>query len=312
MPGAAGEQSAQAADVVLAIQRFSPRDLPPHVWQIIGPVARDFVAQTKPVSPRDATELLSRTTMLLAWGYAHGVDLSADVILHPDTLDAFVADGCAHLSSGTGQNYRRILRRVGRAVVPDVQPARPLSLSQSKQVRPYSRDDERTLAGWARGLPTARMRNGAIALLGLGLGAGLQSSELEVADPTWVHTSGSEMTLVVPGQRARRVPVATGWQWAVRDALERNDGGPLFARTVTAAKRKRVSAFTENLPRHGAPKLSVQRMRVTWIVRRLDDGVPLNVLTAAAGVGADQLSLYVQYMAPVSPDRADAWLRGTS
>lgn len=311
MSTAAGEPETKAADVVLAIQRFSPRDLPPRVWQVVGPVARDFVTQARPVSTRDTTELLSRTTMLLAWGYAHGVDLSAEVILAPETLDAFVADGCAHLASGTGQNYRHSLRRVGEAVVgPPMYPPRPLPLSQSDQVRPYSRSDERSLAGWARGLPTPRMRNGAVALLGLGLGAGLQSGEMELADASWINTTEAGLTIVVPGRRARRVPVVAAWEWAVRDALDRSGDGPLFARTGTAAKRKRVSVFTENLPRYGAPKLSVQRMRVTWVVGRLDDGVPLNVLAAAAGVGADQLSLYVKFMATVPQERADAILRG--
>ncbi len=227
----------------------------------------------------------------------------------PDTLDRFIATAYGHLASGTGTNYRRVLRRVGAATLgPPVYPPRPLSLAKAAPAQPYSRGGERALVGWVRGLSTSRQRDGATALLGLGLGAGLRSKEIEAANATWVNEDGSGLVVMVPSSPGRRIPVLARWEWALRHAVERSDGGLLFR--PAPGRRKRVSVFTENLPRANDPKLSVQRLRVTWIVRHLDAHVPLHVLTGAAGVTAEQLALYAGFMAQVPPGEVDRLLRG--
>jgi hypothetical protein len=298
-------------DARLTIARFNPRRVPREAWAVIAPRARDAVARVEPRDARDATELLSRTALLLWWCHGQGLDLGPEVVFAPETLDRFVAQGCARLAKGTRTNYRRILRRVGAAVLgPPTYPDRPLAIEKSDPSVPYSLQDERALIGWSRGLPTGRMRDGAIALLGLGLGAGLTSGEMNVAEADWVEQADAGLVIAVSGSRRRRVPVAARWEWAVRDALAHASDGLLFLPGRIRRRKKQVSVFTENLPAHHKPKLSAQRMRVSWIVRHLDARVPLHILAAAAGVGADQLSSYATFMAPLSLGEADRLLRG--
>jgi hypothetical protein len=298
-------------DVGLTIARFDPRRVPPEVWAAIAPLARDAVSKVEPSTPRDATELLSRTALLLSWCHGRGLELTPAVVFAPETLDRFVADGCEELAKGTRINYRRILRRVGAAVLgPPLYPERPLALEKSDPSAPYSLEDERALIGWSRGLPTDRMRDAAIALLGLGLGAGLTSREINLAEADWIEHAGPGLVIAVPGSPGRRVPVVARSEWAVRAALAHAGGGLLFLPGRTRHRKKQVSVFTENLPAHHQPKLSAQRMRVTWIVRHLDARVPLHVLAAAAGVGADQLASYATFMAPLPLGEADRLLRG--
>jgi len=289
------------------VARFNPNAIPPQVWAAVGPLVRDAVAKANPVDGRDATELMSRTAALLVWCHGQGLELRPEVMFHPDTLDRFIAAAYGHLASGTGTNYRRVLRRVGRAILgPPIYPPRPFSLPKSAPDQPYSRDDERALRGWVRGLSTPRLREGAIALLGLGLGAGLRSKEIDAAETACVEEDGSGLVVIVPGSPQRRVPVLARWKWALRHAIEHSQGGLLFR--PSPGRRKRVSVFTENLPRANDPKLSVQRLRVTWIVRHLDARVPLHVLAGAAGVTAEQLSLYAGCMADVPAAEADRLL----
>jgi hypothetical protein len=304
-PAARAGGSAEAA---LRVARFRPKDIAPQVWAVVAPLARDAVAKANPADDRDATELMSRTAALLVWCNSQGLELRPEVVFHPDTLDRFIATAYGHLASGTGTNYRRILRRVGRATLgPPLYPPRPLSLRKSDPNQPYSRDDERAVRGWVRGLSTSRLREGAISLVGMGLGAGLRSKEIEAADSSWIKEDGSGLVVIVPGSRRRRVPVAARWEWELRRAVELSGGGLLFR--PSPGRRKRVSVFTESLPANH-PKLSVQRLRVTWIVRHLDARVPLHVLADAAGVTGEQLSLYAGCMADVPAVEVDRLLRG--
>jgi hypothetical protein len=63
----AGGYSPSEVDARLTIARFNPRRVPAAVWAVIAPLAGDAVAKVEPDTSRDATELLSRTALLLWW-----------------------------------------------------------------------------------------------------------------------------------------------------------------------------------------------------------------------------------------------------
>ena len=255
----------------------------------------------------------SRTAMLLAWCHSQGLDLIPEVVFHPDTVDRFVAHGCAQLSLGSQSNYRSVLYRVGASWLgPDVYPPRGLPLSASDPVEPYSDSEERALLGWVRGLPTTSMRDGAFAVLGLGLGAGLTSSETNQLRASAVESTSAGLVIGVEGTRQRRVPVTARWEPYVREAVDAARGGLVFRPDRIGVGGSHVSRFVERLPRGDAPKLSTQRLRATWMVRHLEAGVPIDALASAAGVGPERLVRYVRSMRPVDPVSADQLLRGKS
>jgi hypothetical protein len=253
----------------------------------------------------------SRTAMLLVWCHGQGLDLVPEVVLHPDTIDRFVARGCAHLSPGSQSNYRSVLYRIGASWLGSyVYAPRRLPLSASDPVEPYAEHDERALLSWVRGLSTISMREGALVVLSLGLGAGLTSSEMTRLRASAVESTPSGLVLAVDGPRARRIPVAARWEPYVRNAVNAAGGGLVFRPERARAVGSHVSRFVERLPRGDAPKLSTQRLRATWVVRHLEAGIPINVLAAAAGVGPERLARYVRSMRTVDPASAGRLLRG--
>ena len=153
------------------------------------------------------------------------------------------------------------------------------------------------------------MRDGTLALLGLGLGAGLMSLEMTQTHDTWLRTRADGLDLEVKGRPARRIPVVAAWEWTLRHANARCGGGYLFRPDRADRGRKMVSVFTENLPRGDAPKLSVQRLRATWLVRHLEARVPVHVLAAAAGIKPEEMFRYAGALRPVPPADADRYLR---
>lgn len=304
------EPTDRVGDVELTIKRFSPNQIPPGVWDAIGPTVRDVVSKSKPRGVDQARELLTRTAFLAYWCHQHAIEVRPEVMLAPNTIDRFVIEGLAHLTEGSRANYRSLLRQVGAAVLgPKVYPPQ-LHFGLAERPPPYPANDLTALVGWSRGLPTPRMRDGAQTLLGLGAGAGLTSVEVSAADAQWVESGEAGLDIVIPGERARRVPVLPDWEWAVRVAVERARGGLLFLPQRSQVLTKQVSQFVEGLPRHDAPKLSARRLRSTWIVRLLDAHVPLNAIVVASGVQAEHVASYARYMAPVTDDVALRMIRG--
>ncbi len=273
--------------------------------------ARAAVAATNPSSVEEATRLLTIMSQHLAWLFRRGLPVdNADVVFHPDEIDQFVVDGCAHLSEGTRSNYRSALRVVAASVLGPAAYPRPVPLQTSDAESPYSVVEQAELISWAEGLSTARMRFGATVLLALGLGAGLATADMCVITGRDVKLHPGGPTIEVRTHAPRSVPVCHRWATEVRSIASgaRDQRLVLPQREVLTAKA--ISGFVERLPRGSAPKLSTRRLRITWIVDRLNDGVPLNLLSVAAGVDPDALSVYVGFMRTVPADLADRLLRG--
>jgi hypothetical protein len=278
---------------------------------VIGPIVVAAVDAVGPSTPREATQLSGRTALLLSWCCERGMDMVREVVFHPETIDQFIVEGCAHLSAGSRATYRSSLLRVGEAFVgaPFYAP-RPVRLPSSGPEHPYTAAEITALVAWARALPTASMRDGTAALLALGLGTGIRSAEVNHASADWVEETAAGLAVVVKVGRSRRVPVKKRWEQALREALLRADGGLLFRPERTRIHEKHVARFVERLPCGDAPKLSTQRLRVSWIVDHLDERVPVSVLEEVAGIGADTLGRYARFMQPIDVAITDELLRG--
>jgi len=302
----------EVSDIVTRrIDRFYARDIDPEVWSVIGPMVKAATAAATPSGPRTATTIGSRTALLLSWCFERGMDLTPEVVFHPDTIDEFIATGCAHFTKGTRSTYRSTLLHVGEAYVgaPLFAP-RPLPLPTSDPESPYTTEEIAALWGWARGLSTASMRDGAAVVLAFGLGTGIKAVELNAATSGWIADTPTGLVLDIPGDRARRVPVRQRWEPAVHDAVASAGGGLVFRPERDQVHDRHLTRFLERLPRGDAPKLSMQRLRVTWIVDLLDERVPLQLVADAAGVQADLLGRYAPFMHTLTPSEADGFLRG--
>ena len=113
----AGEPARPNESVTKAIKQFSPRSVPDGVWCRVEELVRSSVRQAEPTSVYSAKALLSVVTQLVIWIDRLGLPLEPDVVFHPDNIDRFASEACAHLASGTQHNYRTQLRSVGAAVL---------------------------------------------------------------------------------------------------------------------------------------------------------------------------------------------------
>ena len=288
------------------IDRFSPKDVPPAIWNLIEPLVKEAVAASSPRTVLRANDLLTVTAQLAVWAHRIGQPLDPEILFHPDTIDRFVTEGCAHLSDGSRLNYRTQLWKVGAAVLgPELYPPRPLPMRRSEVMAPYSDAEMTELVSWSRALPTETMRRNAKALLAIGLGAGLSAREVKRLVGTEVREEEGLVLVEVIGDKARTVPVRGQWAEAVLGFARESGSRPYFRPERSRITRGDILAFIDRCtgPEQDA-MFSVQRLRVTWIVTHLAAGVPVGVLARAAGVGPGHLTKYLRFVS--EPDELDA------
>jgi hypothetical protein len=305
----AGQPVRPEDSVSAIVARFSPRAVPEKTWARIGPVVRASVEESVPRTRYSAQLLLTIVTELAIWVDTLGLPVEPRVLFHPDTVDRFATEGCAHLAPGTQLNYRTWLRRVGTALVPDLYPPGPLPLPRSDPLGPYARWEISALEAWARGLPTARYRHNASVILSFGLGAGLTSQALSrlVGDDV---TSGRDGVVVhLIGDKPRDVPVLLRWEDPVAALAAEAGAGPIFLPERRGITRRQVPNFIARCPTGDAPRLHMNRLRNTWIVHHLSAGTHLGVVAEAAGVDASQLIKYQRFATIPQPSEARRLLR---
>lgn len=301
---AGGEPLRADASVSGTISRFSPRDVPEDVWRRVEPVVKATIWTATPADPYKANHQLSIVTQLAVWADRIGHSIEPEALFHPEFLDRFITEGCAHLSHGTQLNYRTNLWGVGEAVIGRALfPSKPLPLQRSSVAPPYSAAQVTELVSWSRALPTAHVRRNCRVLLALGLGAGLSSQEITSLVGGDVCSENGVVLVGVGGKMARSVPVHRRWADEVlRLAGESGSSSPFFMPNRTRITRRDILAFIERCTGEGPPKFNVQQLRITWIVGQLAAGTSLSALVRASGVAIGQLGKYMRFVAPVTED----------
>ncbi len=288
-----------------AVNRFSPKDVPEEVWERIRPVVTAAVTGTSPETPGLARRHLTIATQLAVWADRIGVPLEHTVLFHPETIDRYIKEGCAHLSIGSRMNYRSQLWKFGEAVIgPEFFPPHPLPLRRSPTNTPYSTAEVTELVAWSRGLSTAHKRRNAQALLAIGLGAGLSSQEVSRLVGTDVHEQDGLVLVDVIGAKARTVPVLRTWATEVLELAKESGDRAFFRPERTRITRADIVAFINRCSDREEALFCIQRTRITWMVTHLAAGTHLAALHRASGVTAAQLVKYLAFVPPLDDDLA--------
>ncbi len=279
------------------VDRFRPRDVPDALWDRINAMVKDAVIVTGPTRMSDAENQLTILAQLVVWADRIGQPLVPEVLLRPDTIDRFIHEGCARLTPGSRTNYRTQLWKIGAAVLgPSVYPPKSIGMPRSGVVPPYSAAEVTDLTSWGRGLPTAYMRRNVRALLGIGLGAGLMSEDIQRLVGTDITVHGADVVVnVVASDKPRKVPVLPEWADDVLALAQESGDLPYFCPERDRITARDIISFIERgSPDHKA-RFNVQQLRVTWIVHHLSINTHLLLLTAWAGVRPEQLMKYLPF-----------------
>jgi integrase len=295
-----GQPLRSGDSVTAAISRFSPKDVTADVWERIRPVVTAAVTGASPETPGLARRHLTIATQLAVWADQIGVPLEHTVLFHPETIDRFIKEGCAHLSIGSRTNYRSQLWKFGEVVIgPEHFPPHPLPLRRSPTNTPYSKAEVTELVAWSRGLTTAHMRRNAQALLAIGLGAGLSSQEVSRLVGNDVQEQDGLVLVEVIGEKARTVPVLHTWGAPVLELAKESGDRAFFRPERSRITRADIVAFINRCSNREESLFCIQRTRITWMVTHLAAGTHLAALHRASGVTAAQLTKYLAFVPPL-------------
>jgi integrase len=266
-------------------------------WAPIREFVATSVARCFEKTAYSTADLFQTSSRLIAWSQsARSMPLSEEIFA-PSVIEDFVCHGLPTYSPASRGNRRSILLRMSEAILGErAGRVRLEALPSSVPSRPYSGTEVSSLRTWIDS-QTPNRRPRALALVGLGLGAGLSTGEITSTRCGDITVKGDEVLVAVSGARFRTVRVAVEWRTAILEAGA--DGSAddwIFCPDRLAGGKNMVTNFLAK-DTSGGIRPNAQKMRATWIVRQLNEGAPAVQLMRDAGVRSmTALSRFVPYV----------------
>jgi hypothetical protein len=235
--------------------------------------------------------------------------LDPELIFDPDTIERFVVEGLAKNSSRA--TYRADLRRVAPLLTVKAPWEPPhTQLSRRQVASPYTSDELDLLCSDGRHQATPGRRRAVRGLIALGAGAGLDGRWATRVKAQDVVVDRTKTLLRVGSPSPRTVPVLAHWEDEVAEMAAM--AGKEFLVGGYSVSRNRASELLSRLEvPPGHLRLSLARLRSTWLCWHLGAGTRLPELVAAAGLqGTAMLSDLLQFVPRLPADAAQKVLRG--
>jgi integrase len=248
--------------------------------------ARTVVALAAPRSINRAKALLFAATQLGSFGELVGLELAATSLFTPSVMERCVRHRQRALSAATTLTLATNLRALARVVAtPPTAPA--LQLSRTRAHHPYSHHEISRYLALATYQPTPARRARASALVALGAGAGLTSSDLRLVRGPDVQPRSGGLVVMISGAHPRVVPVLARYHdvlvGAARFAGDQFIiGGDESTRPNVTNRLVSSLSGGEDLER-----LSIRRLRSTWLAQ-VAELIGLRTFLVAAGLTCSQ------------------------
>jgi integrase len=224
-----------------------------------------------------------------------------------EVIEAYCVIGLPGRQSCTKGTYRSVLRRLSG----DPRPLLATPFPGARAKAPYSADERAELWSMAHAQRSAWRAHSALAVLCLGLGAGLRAREIIAACGGDVLASPGGVTVQVRGRLRRVVPVSAEAAASLARLAVVVGEAPLFhPEEADRSYPNFVNDFCRNLVQDpAAPRLSVARARSSFVCDHLLAHTPLSVLLEMTGIAQVESLLYYSRQVRSAP-QSKAALRG--
>jgi integrase len=289
-----------ALPVAATIAGYRPRG----VSEEAAAFVRRAVAACAPASVVRARTLLWSCARLAAFAEGVGLDPRPEVVLHPSTVERFVAVGLAGAPTVRRRSVRTNLRFVARRAGPvELWPPEPAAYGRSRVKAPYTPGEIEAFLALAATQPTDARRHRLAALVCVGAGAGICGAELRHLRGSQVCCRHGGVMVVVEGGRARTVPVLARYHGPLLAAAAFAGDGYLIGGRSPERHNLTTRLIATAAGGTDLARLEPARLRSTWLAA-CAQALGLAALFAAAGVRHSQHLADLITMLPV-PDEAE-------
>jgi len=233
--------------------------------------------------------------------------LGSPPVLAREVIEAFVAKGLQGRTPSTRGTYRSVLRQAGG---PASVSGRGIPFSAAPAPHPYAQAERAELMAVAMAQPRSWRRHSALALLALGVGAGLRSGEIVATRRADVTERAGALDISVGGATPRTVTVSAPYGELLAQVTRDAPGDHLFhPQEADRSYPNFVNDFCRQLVADpAAVKLSANRCRSSYICDHLVAGTALSALLELSGIKeVESLLRYARHV-DVAP-RSKAALR---
>ncbi|MFT3860028.1 tyrosine-type recombinase/integrase [Micropruina sp.] len=288
---------------------YRPRAVDLYHWLKIREFVVKAVVDSKPHDGDEARRRLTLLAQLVDWVvYEAGFEMTRRTVFDLDIMSEFL-DRQTDWTPKVKKMFRGKLKTMGRALNsewPDDLPEET-SYTSAWHPTPYTDQEVRTIRNWAKGQRTALNRNKAQVFLALTLGAGLYTHEIVLLRVRDIQIDEEGVLLHVRGRSAREVPVLAEHEAILIELVQNVDPDDYaFAPGRTNRSSSVVQAFIQGTNRDEGIHPNPRRLRATWLVRHLSNGVPVAALCRAAGL--TNLRAYEKWLRTL-PEMDDAEFR---
>ena len=184
------------------LQAYRATVLDDDTWQLVRPLTLEAVTAAAPHTTTRAVHMMRLTAYLAAYAHEHDLPLRVDTVLHPDTVNKFIADTTNHADGRSIANYASLLRQVAIAV--GQQPIGELAARPGAKggdggdlYDPYQLDDVDRFLRATDKLRTAHRRRHATAGIALVAAFGYTPGETDWARPAHLTDTGATVTATI-------------------------------------------------------------------------------------------------------------------
>lgn len=260
---------------------FTPR-VPAAQWDAVREFTLATAVALRPTTFDSTRRLMSMSARFHSWMWARtGLDLTVDDVYTQNNIDLYVQKRLHDRSDVHKWGVVRQLVANGRALTEAALkglPAPDLHLRA-----PFTPKQIATMHSWSNSLTTLKKRQNAWGLLGLAGGAGVRAEEIVHLTVGDIIVTKGRVFVNVHGPRARQVPVRHAWARVLLRSIEgRSMAEPVFRGPYIEEYRPRIiQTFLTDHPSVVRPTPS--RLRASWLLHHLDNGVPIQVLKTLGG-----------------------------
>ena len=276
-------------------------------WDVIGEFITSAVTDTAAATGREERSLYPAAVAFVLWCWqSRGTPLDRKRIFRRATVEEFIHLAMTRYTKGSRATHRATLWLMIEALNPaDLNRSRR-PISRSAPTKPYSAPEVAALYSWAAAQGTEHRRRDAVALLALGLGAGLAARELLGVRVRDLDTRTGRIQVIVWEGRPRVVPLRPDWERPLRRILD--DLQPehwLFRPGRLTATSGQVTDFL--LRARTDLDVRPSRMRATWLLDHLLSGTPPQELLRISGLknlaALDKLAIFTPRTGVIPPFR---------